>query len=171
MNTPITMELILEIIAVIVAVQGFFKAVEWAISKITSQHDKSQKIDENSESLEEYIRKTDQEIANLNKRVTDAHNYASDTLETFEKNIKDEIAEQKKDYMKHLKEDKEEYLEGIKRVEASILEMQAVYQQTVAIVDIKIENLTKQVEKHNSVVERTYGLEKDVAVLKQQIGA
>ena len=31
------------------------------------------------------------------------------------------------------------------------------------------DNLTKQVEKHNHMVERTYALEQDVAVVKAEI--
>ena len=39
-----------------------------------------------------------------------------------------------------------------------------------AVQDEKITSLTKAVEKHNSVLERTYKLEQDVAVIKSQIG-
>ena len=35
--------------------------------------------------------------------------------------------------------------------------------------EIKLDNLTKQVEKHNRMVERTYALEQDVAVVKAEI--
>lgn len=157
MNTPITLDLILEIIAVIVAVQGLFKAIEWGIGKITSQHDKAQKIDENSESLEEYKQKTDKEIEELKISINKAHQYAFDSLNEIKNNITNT-----------LNDHKDEYLARIKGVENSILEMQAVYQQTVAIVDVKIENLTRQVEKHNSVVERTFICERDIAVLTQK---
>jgi len=36
----------------------------------------------------------------------------------------------------------------------------------IDIIEIKIDNLSKQVEKHNTVIERTYELEKQVAILK-----
>lgn len=157
MGTPITVDGIMEIIAVIVAVQGLFKAIEWGVGKITSQHDKAQKIDENSESLEEYKQKTDAEIQELKDSIAKAQKLAFDSLADIRKSITDTLAEHK-----------DEYLSRIKGVENSILETQAVYQQTIAIFDVKLENLTKQVEKHNSVVERTFLLERDVAVLNQR---
>ena len=38
-----------------------------------------------------------------------------------------------------------------------------------AVMEVKIDNLTRQVEKHNRMVERTYALEQDVAVVKAEI--
>ncbi|MDN0056365.1 hypothetical protein [Collinsella ihumii] len=38
-----------------------------------------------------------------------------------------------------------------------------------AVMETKIEALTKQVERHNGVMERTYKLEQDVAVAKNDI--
>lgn len=38
-----------------------------------------------------------------------------------------------------------------------------------AVMEVKIDALTKQVEKHNRMVERTYALEQDVAVVKTEI--
>ena len=38
-----------------------------------------------------------------------------------------------------------------------------------AVMEVKIDNLARQVEKHNRVVERTYALEQDVAVVKAEI--
>ena len=38
-----------------------------------------------------------------------------------------------------------------------------------AVTETKIEALTKQVEKHNRVIERTYRLERDVAVIRTEI--
>lgn len=37
-----------------------------------------------------------------------------------------------------------------------------------AVTNTKIDNLKSQVEKHNSVIERTYSIEKDIAVLKEE---
>lgn len=155
MNNPITIEWILAIFGIAVSVVAFFKALEWVIEKINNKHDKDQKIDANSDDLEDYKKKTDTAIEDLKTMVINLEN-----------SINSKIDEQNKEYMQNLRADKEEYLECIRKIDSSIMEMQAVYQQTVAIVDIKIENLTKQVEKHNSVVERTYALEKDVAILK-----
>lgn len=41
--------------------------------------------------------------------------------------------------------------------------------KTRAILEYKIDELTKHVEKHNQVVERTYKLETKVAVLEEAI--
>lgn len=42
-------------------------------------------------------------------------------------------------------------------------------QQQIAIIDLKIVELTKNVEKHNNVIERTYKLEQDSALHTEQI--
>lgn len=38
-----------------------------------------------------------------------------------------------------------------------------------AVMEAKVDALTRQVEKHNSLVERTYKLEQDVAVVRNDI--
>ena len=40
-----------------------------------------------------------------------------------------------------------------------------------SVMEVRLEELTKQVEKHNSIVERTYRLEQDVAVARNDIEA
>lgn len=41
--------------------------------------------------------------------------------------------------------------------------------KTRALIEYKLDELTKRVDKHNNVIERTFKLEKDVAVVKEQI--
>ena len=41
----------------------------------------------------------------------------------------------------------------------------------ICVIETKIEDLSKKVDKHNSVVERTYDLETRVSVLESQKGA
>ena len=41
--------------------------------------------------------------------------------------------------------------------------------KTVNLIEYKLEELTKRVEKHNSVIERTYKLESKVAVVEQRV--
>lgn len=147
----------MEVIAIIVAVVGLLKALEWVIEKITSQHDKSQKIDTNADNFAEYRRQNDEEIKQIKKSLNEAHNYAQKSLDAMRKEILDTI-----------NKDRGEYLNGIKEVKESITEMSSAYQQTVAIIELKIENLTKQVEKHNSVVERTYANEKAIGILENR---
>lgn len=38
-----------------------------------------------------------------------------------------------------------------------------------AVMEEKIDELTRRVEKHNCLVERTYGLERDVALLRSDV--
>ena len=38
-----------------------------------------------------------------------------------------------------------------------------------AVMEVKIDNLARQVERHNCLIERTYALEQDVAVVKAEI--
>lgn len=38
--------------------------------------------------------------------------------------------------------------------------------KTIAVIEEKINNLERKVEKHNSIVERTYKLEEDVKLLQ-----
>lgn len=41
--------------------------------------------------------------------------------------------------------------------------------KTMNLIQYKIEDLTKKVEKHNSIIERTYKLESKVAVVEQRL--
>ena len=41
--------------------------------------------------------------------------------------------------------------------------------KTVALIEYKIEELTKKVEKHNNLIERTYELEKEAEIHEEQI--
>ena len=40
-----------------------------------------------------------------------------------------------------------------------------------AVMEMKIDQLTEKVDKHNQVIERTYKLEQDVAVIQTEIEA
>lgn len=40
-----------------------------------------------------------------------------------------------------------------------------------AVIEVKLDNLASKVEKHNSIVERTYGLERRMAVLENEAEA
>jgi len=158
MNTPITIDSILAIIGVIVAVEGLFKALEWFIGKITSQHDKTKKIDTTEGDLNLYIAKTDGELAKLKLDMKSAHDYATMSLQNLEKSI-----------THTLKEHKEEYMSKIESVETSITNMQAIYQQTVAVMELKIDNLEKATTKHNNLIDRMYAVEKKTDLQEEQI--
>lgn len=42
-------------------------------------------------------------------------------------------------------------------------------EKTRALMEYKLDELTKRVEKHNNTIERTYRLEQDVSVMEEQI--
>lgn len=76
----------------------------------------------------------------------------------FRETTKNSIVSLEASFANTLNRNREEYMNGIKDVQTS-----------VAVIDTKIQELSNRVEKHNSVVERTYALEKDVAVLQSEI--
>lgn len=39
----------------------------------------------------------------------------------------------------------------------------------IKVLEVKFDNMSKKVEKHNNVIERTYELERKVAVLEQHL--
>lgn len=52
--------------------------------------------------------------------------------------------------------------------EKQMLQIQATLNQAIAVIETKLDVLEKKQDKHNNVIERTYALEKDVAVLKNR---
>lgn len=82
---------------------------------------------------------------------------------------------QKQTLVDSINANRNEYLNGISEVKDSIqtikdniTDMKASYQTTVATISLQIQNLEKKQDKHNSVIERTYALERDVEVLKNR---
>lgn len=89
----------------------------------------------------------------------------------------EQLATLKKELTEKLDEHRTEYLKGIDEVKESlkssddkISDLKGSYQTSIATINLSLSNLTAQVEKHNSVIERTFLLEKDVAVLKNELG-
>lgn len=71
---------------------------------------------------------------------------------------------------------KKEYMSEIEDVKDSITQMQAVYQQNTAIINLKIDSLEKKQDQHNGLISRMYGvessqhlLEKDIKVINHRI--
>lgn len=162
------MNISLETIATLVAIVGGFKAVEWLIQKITAQHDKAQQIDSTEEEFQAYKVETDAKLASLQSQLSNAHAYAQSSMDGIKKEI-----------VQTLTDHREEYIQGINEVKASITEMSSIYQQTVAIVELKIDNLektnTEHLEalkvaqnKHNNLMERTFLCEKEISVLQNR---
>lgn len=47
--------------------------------------------------------------------------------------------------------------------------VKAQHEKTIALIDYKLEELTKRVDKHNNVVERVYDLEQQAEVNEERI--
>lgn len=65
---------------------------------------------------------------------------------------------------------REEYLSGIREVQDDISHINATVQNQISIIEVKIEELSDRVEKHNNMIERTMELEKVTAVHESEIG-
>lgn len=51
----------------------------------------------------------------------------------------------------------------------SVIATMSSNRKSTTIMEMKIDALDEKVHKHNSLIERTYALEKDVALLKEHI--
>lgn len=76
------------------------------------------------------------------------------------------IDDMQKDLTKMLNDHKKEYLKEIGDLHTSINDIKNDAKSNSALIDQKIQTLSDRVEKHNNVIERTYELEKKVAVLE-----
>lgn len=59
----------------------------------------------------------------------------------------------------------------IRALQDGMTDTKATVQQQIAIIEIKIDSLSDRVEKHNSVIDRTYKLEQASALHAEQIKA
>lgn len=104
-------------------------------------------------------------IAGEKARKQKAEELHANQLADTEKAIRETLNEHREEYLNHITK----VNSSIKDMEDSITNMKAVYQQTVAIVDLKIEALEKAQNKHNNIIERTYKLEQDSVLQSEQI--
>lgn len=70
---------------------------------------------------------------------------------------------------KMLVDHKKEYMSEIEDVKDSITQMQAVYQQNTAIINLKIDALEKKQDQHNGLISRMYGVESSQKLLEEQL--
>ena len=77
------------------------------------------------------------------------------------------------DQDKHIADIKEELNKQISDVKAELreqmMELNAAYQQSTAVITIKLDDLDKKQEKHNKVIERTYNLESYTKLLDERL--
>lgn len=74
---------------------------------------------------------------------------------------------------KHIEEIKTEFNKQVTDVKnelhEQIMELSAAYQQSVAVITVKIDDLDKKQSIHNGVIERVYKLESDQKVTDEKI--
>lgn len=58
---------------------------------------------------------------------------------------------------------------GIVAITTCLITQGMANRKTIALIEFRLGELQKQVEKHNSVIERTYKLEEATAIQQQQI--
>ena len=84
---------------------------------------------------------------------------------SMKKDREKQTEEVKEMLMKH----REEYLNGIQNVQDDITQVNATIQNQIGVIEVKIDTLSKRVDRHNNVIERTYALEQKTAVQEEQI--
>lgn len=66
--------------------------------------------------------------------------------------------------------DQDKHIEAIKtELREQMMELNAAYQQSVAVITVKLDDLNKKQEKHNKVIERTYNLESYTKLLDERV--
>lgn len=103
-------------------------------------------------------------IGNEKQRKTKLAETHAEQLKELEKSLTNTLKEHRKEYMDEINK----VSKRIDDIENNITNIQAVYQQNTAVIELKIQTLSDHVEKHNKVIERTYNLEKEVEVLKNR---
>lgn len=88
---------------------------------------------------------------------------------TWHVSMKKDREKQVEEVKKILDNHREEYLTGIRDVKDEVSESKATVQTYIAVTNEKIDTLSDRVERHNNVIERTYKLETDMAVAKEEI--
>lgn len=77
-----------------------------------------------------------------------------------------QLNKMKNDIQDTLDTHRNEYLEKVEDLKDSISDIKGAYQESTATFTTQIDELSRRVEKHNNVIERTYKLEGEVKVIK-----
>ena len=94
-----------------------------------------------------------------------ARNEQIQRLEDFQKEQQKQIIQLHDDVRDEMSRLQDSYSEHLVEVKSMINEMKASYQQMQSTIELRLDALEKKQDKHNSVIERTYELERQVAVL------
>ena len=88
---------------------------------------------------------------------------------TWHVTIKKDREKQVDEIKSMLDSHREEYLGKIRDVQDDITEVNSTVQNQISIIEVRISDLTKSVDKHNQVIERTFLLEQTTAVHEEKI--
>ena len=77
-----------------------------------------------------------------------------------------QLNKMKNDIQDTLDAHRNEYLEKVEDLKDSISDIKGAYQESTATFTTQIDELSRRVEKHNNVIERTYKLEGEVKIIK-----
>lgn len=89
---------------------------------------------------------------------------------TWHVSMKKESEKQTDEVKNLLAQHRDEYLSGIHNVQDDISQVQSNVQSQVGVIEVKIENLSKSVDKHNTVLERTFKIEEQIKSIDHRLG-
>lgn len=88
---------------------------------------------------------------------------------TWHITMKKDREKQTEEVKEVLDKHREEYLSGIQEVKDEVSSIKSTVQLNQAVTNEKIDTLSDRVERHNNVIERTFKLESEMAVAKEEI--
>ena len=86
---------------------------------------------------------------------------------TFKLTVKKDRDTAKAELQKRLDDNYEKTRKSMEDLKDDLSQIEAVVQQQIAIQSLKIETLSKEVEKHNNVIERMFKLEQKVEDMRK----
>lgn len=90
-------------------------------------------------------------------------------LGTWHVTMKKDREKQTEEVKQVLDKHREEYLSGIQEVKDEVSSVKSTVKLNQAVTNEKIDTLSDRVERHNNVIDRTYKLESEMAVAKEEI--
>lgn len=89
------------------------------------------------------------------------------SIGTWQLSAKKDRAKTTDSILKTLDEQYEKTRTEVRSLQDDISQVNATVQNQISIIEVRIDALTKQVEKHNNVIERTFKLEQAVEDLRK----
>lgn len=88
---------------------------------------------------------------------------------TWHATEKQQRNKEREEIMAQLEAHRKEASRDNSTLQEEVANVKATVQNQVSIIELKIDDLSKRVEKHNNVIERTYKLEQTAALHEEQI--